>query len=76
MVFDKSFVCFINSINMYFEFFRIIFEYDLVLKKIDYLRKKGLNNEIILFLCNKGDVCNLKLRRKKKNDNLRKKVFR
>lgn len=33
MVFDKSFVCFINSINMYFEFFRIIFEYDLVVKK-------------------------------------------
>lgn len=26
--------------------------------------KKGLNNKIILFLCIKGDVCNLKLKKK------------
>lgn len=59
-------VCFINSINTYFEFFRIILEYDLVLKKIDYLRKKGPNNEITPFSCIKGDVRYSKLRKKKR----------
>lgn len=36
------------------------------LKKIDCLRKKGPNNEITPFSCNKGDVRNSKLRKKRK----------